>query len=252
MERTSLGMLRRGHLAVFLVLSSVNGLGCSIKFQHGDLDPPAIQEQRGLLNHSNDAEGLDRRVGWGRFSVFAIPLVPIYVVGDDGQEFMLQVRDALELAGYEPIAVEPGESVDGPVFRCHFGETSFSNYTWIFPFVPTWGSITVTAELIDADGTSLWSQEFTGKGSWFNLFNGYTSSAKQSVTEILNDMIQSLTAEDFQLALSSAKPRSSPSETVAETPSPTESSSESGPDGLPAVSSEPSDDTQPSPPQDAE
>ncbi len=165
---------------------------------------------------------------------------------------MLQVRDALELAGYEPIAVEPGESVDGPVFRCHFGETSFSNYTWIFPFVPTWGSITVTAELIDADGTSLWSQEFTGKGSSFNLFNGYTSSAKQSVTQILNDMIQSLTAEDFQLALSSAKPRSSPSETVAETPSPTESSSESGPDGLPAVSSELSDDTQPSPPQEAE
>ena len=49
MERVFLGMLRRSHLAVFLVLSSVNGLGCSIKFQHGDLNPPASQEQRGLF-----------------------------------------------------------------------------------------------------------------------------------------------------------------------------------------------------------
>ena len=233
MERVSFGMLRRRYVAAFLVLSFVNGLGCSIKFQHGNLDPPAIQEQRGLLHHSNDAEGLDRRVGWGRFTVFAIPLVPIYVVGDDGQEFMLQVRDALELAGYEPIAVEPDEPVDGPVFRCHFGETSFSNYTWIFPFVPTWGSITVTAELIDADGTILWSQNFTGDGSTLNFFNGYNSSAKQSVTELLNAMIQSLAAEDFQLALSRGRSHSSPRQTAADPPAPLESSRGSGAEGLP-------------------
>ncbi len=210
MEKRSSTRRHWSRLTIFLVITSVSGLGCSIKFQHGDLDPPALQAQRGRLNHANDAEGLDKRVGWGRFTVFAIPIVPIYVVGDDGQEFMLQVRDALELAGYEPIAVEPDKPVDGPVLRCHFGETSFLNYTWLFPLVPTWGSLTVTAELLDADGTSLWSQKFTGDGSTLNFFNGYNSSAKQSVTEILNDMIQSLVAEDFQRALASAKSDSSP------------------------------------------
>ncbi len=243
-------MLRLEHLAVFLLLAAVNGFGCAITFQHGDLDSPAVQAQRGPLHHSSDADGLDRRVGWGRFTVFAIPIVPIYVMGDDGQTFMRQVRDALEVAGYEPIAVSPGEAVDAPVLYCKFGDTSFSNYTWLFPFVPTWGSITATATLVQPDGTILWSQQFTGDGFTANFFNGYNSSAKQSVTEILNAMILALVTEDFRLALSSGS-RSSPPEMRAEL-SPTESGGESEASGLPEVSSEPSDDVQPSPTQDPE
>lgn len=204
--------------------------GCSITLKHGTLEAPEVARS-GPLHYEDRSQGLAGRAGWGRGTVFAIPFVPIYIKGDDDQVFMEQVRDALEVAGYQPVVVASGTPTQDPLLRCDV-EASFSNYTWLFPIVPTWGSMEVRARLVDGDGDAVWSQEFKGTGFTLNFFNGYTSAARQSMTEVLDDLIQALAGEEFAVALAGAQPAPA----LAEEPPP---------EPAPPVSAEPPSATEP-------
>ncbi len=146
-------------------------------------------------------EGIDGRVGWGRFTVFYIPLIPIHITGDDNAEVASQIQTALEKAGYSVTSAAPESERSGPVLRGDVETFWFNNYTWFFPIVPTWGNIDIKLRLESADGKSLWSRTFHGGGSTFNFFNGYTIAANEAMNQILNDMVTEFASEDLQRVL---------------------------------------------------
>jgi len=159
--------------------------------------PAPARTRSGVVATAPSATGIDGHVGWGRFTVFAIPIVPVYVTGDANAEVMAQVRDALVKAGYKPTTGAPGK---GKVLTCHVEKISYNNYTWLFPIVPTWGSITLRTNL-SSGGNVLWSHQSSGSGSTFNFFDGYTSANSKAMTEALNDMVTAFAGDDFNAAL---------------------------------------------------
>lgn len=137
--------------------------------------------------------------------MFAIPLVPIYITGDDNQKVAAEVHEALRVAGYtvRTVASEAAEP-DGAVLKGHVDKFWFSNYTWLFPFVPTWGDIEITLMLQSSTERSLWSHSFKGHGFSANFFNGYTSAAGKAMTTVLNEMISAFTSDEFRRGFETA------------------------------------------------
>lgn len=190
--------------AAVLVLA---GSGCTINLQHGKLNPTSraytdsINLSKAATGSEHQRKGADGTVGWGRATLFAIPLIPVHVVGNGNEEVMKEIQDALTQVGYHVQDVDNGAPVSGKVLVCRVDKFRFSNYTWLFPIVPTWGRITLQTSLLGPDRHVLWSHQFTGSGMTLNFFDGYTSSAKSSMTKILNQMIKAFSSDEFHKAL---------------------------------------------------
>lgn len=189
-------------VGVTLMMIIVFGSGCSVALKHEPLTAPA-RTYSDQIAVSKRAEGIDGKVGWGRFTVFYIPLVPIYIEGGDGNEqVMEQIRDALRRVGYKIAVVDgPATSFPTPVLHCKVEEFWFNNYTWVFPFVPTWGKIRLTVTLTARDGQAVWSRTFSGDGFTLNFTDGYSIAANESMQKILDDMVREFSGEEFHRVL---------------------------------------------------
>lgn len=185
-----------------LALFWIAGLsGCSItQLQHTELQTPA-ELQLGEVYVNERATGFTGgRVGWGRITVFSIPIVPIHIKSDEAMDLMRVVRDALSTAGYE--AYLAGAAKRGPVLAAGVDEVRFNNYTWFAPIiVPTWGRISVTLTLESAGGNTLWERSFKEKGTTFNFTDGYNIAATKIVTRLADSMVEAFSSDDFRLAL---------------------------------------------------
>ena len=210
-------------MAVLAALLTLLTSGCSVtSLQHEGLSSATVQRD-GKLSLSNNAEGLDgSKVGWGRFTPFAIPIVPIYIGGDESEQFMQLVKEALEIAGYTVTldtspADEVAESLKTagyqvtkkpaissqklPVLKAVVKKMRYSNYTWLAPLVPTWGGVDTTLTLVNHQGEALWGETFDGSGFTFNFFNGYNIASQESMSEVLDKMVVSFGSDAFFLAL---------------------------------------------------
>ncbi|MBL9130970.1 MAG: hypothetical protein JNG86_07215 [Verrucomicrobiaceae bacterium] len=191
MKHTTHISLRRSILAIAIAIA---GTSCSINMQHKPLKDPAVRRS-GAVSTALAATGIDGRVGWGTFTAFFIPIVPVHVEGDGNRAVMSFVNEALKKAGYD---VRGGGS-GGKVLQCD-ANLSYWNYTWLFPIVPTWGSSALNVSLVE-NGQVLWSKKFKGRGATLNFFNGYTSSNRQAMTKVLNEMVDAFASDDFRAAL---------------------------------------------------
>ena len=142
-----------------ILVAMLTGSGCSVALKPQPLSPP-VQTYSDQIAVSRRAEGLEGKVGWGHFTIFYIPLVPIYIEGGDGNEQVMdQIRAALEQVGYKVSMVDGSEtSLPTPILRCKVEKFWFNNYTWFFPIVPTWGEVRLTLSLLSRDGKLLWSR----------------------------------------------------------------------------------------------
>ena len=195
-----------------LLLSALAGLtflfaGCSINMQHTALLAPpttrsgTVNLEAAAKGTTSCPEGAGGRVGWGRITLFGIPCVPIHVDGDGNAALALQIQDALAAAGYQPQLIDPGSTASGKVLNCEVEKFRFSNYTYFFPIVPTWGGVDLKLHLVGADHTVLWTHDYQGGGSTLNFFNGYTSSCKSAMTQVLNKMTRDFAGDEFYKAL---------------------------------------------------
>ena len=184
-------------LAVFWI-STLSG--CSItQLQHEDLEKP-VHHQSGVVNVEPRATGFSGgRVGWGRITLFSIPVVPIHINSDEASDLMSVVRDALTTAGYTPTLTDSPQIT--PVLKAHVDRVRFNNYTWLVPLVPTWGRINVTLRLESSGGEVLWERPFEGKGTSFDFTDGYNKASIKSVTRLANSMVEAFTTQDFGEAL---------------------------------------------------
>jgi hypothetical protein len=184
-------------LAMLLVLSLS---GCSItQLQHTELQIPE-NLQSGQVYVEERATGFTGgRVGWGRVTVFSIPVVPIHIHSDEAIDLMQVVQDSLSTAGYA--AHTAGSSQGEVVLAAHVNEVRFNNYTWFVPIIPTWGRISVTLTLESASGHVLWEKLFESKGTTYNFTDGYNIAATKIVTQLADNMVEAFTSLDFSQAL---------------------------------------------------
>lgn len=197
---TSISVSTRRLTVLLVGISTLCLSGCSItQLQHDELQEPE-ELQSGVVNVESVATGFTGgRVGWGRITIFYIPVVPIHIHSDEASDLMDVVQNALTTAGYTA-RTEDGLQ-PGPVLKAHVDKARFNNYTWVAPIVPTWGRLEVTLRLDSASGEVLWEKSFIGKGSTLNFTDGYNIAATKSVTRLANSMVEAFSAPDFGEAL---------------------------------------------------
>jgi outer membrane lipopolysaccharide assembly protein LptE/RlpB len=200
---------RLGLCSALLLLVLLPLAACTIALKDRPLD--GLQAaSAGALQTAPSAVGIPGRVGWARITLFAIPVVPIFVVDGStpsstntraeiaNREVMKQVRRALAHAGYE-VTDAPAVAA-GRTLECNVERFKFNNYTWIVPIVPAWGSARLTLTVRDSAGAALWTQSFEGDGFSLNPFDGFSGAANQSMREILNAMVPAFQSPEFRSA----------------------------------------------------
>jgi len=174
--------------------------GCSITPSHKELKAPATRAQ-GSVATAGSATGMPNgKVGWGRITIFAIPVAPVHVEGDASRETMNFVRDALTTAGYTVSTVEASARAPGPVLTVGIKQYKFNNYTWLAPLIITWGRIELDASLRDTNNHVLWSKSYLGKGTSVHITKGFTNSAEKCMTRVLDQMVVDFSSPAFAAA----------------------------------------------------
>jgi hypothetical protein len=189
--------------------------GCSITPMHKELKIPA-QLAHGSVATAGSATGMPSgKVGWGRITLFAIPVAPVHVEGDASRDTMIFVGDALKTAGYTVSTVETGTHAPGPLLTVGIRQYKFNNYTWLAPLMFTWGTVELDATLRGADDQLLWTKRYTGKGTSLNITQGFTGSASKCMTRVLNQMVVDFSSPAFTGALLAGAPATRETDEVA-------------------------------------
>lgn len=175
--------------------------GCSIQMPRdtGELAQPGL----GVVTTKAKAEGIEGKAGWGRFTPFYIPIVPVYVEGDANELVMEQVRKSLRASGNAVAVTTESGTYEGPVVNAKVEQFWFNNYTYFFPLVPTWGNVAILVTVDTKDGAQLWRKTFEGNGFTLNFFNGYTSSSDQSWEKIAAEMTAAFSTPEFKAMFAS-------------------------------------------------
>lgn len=148
----------RGHI---LIIASISFLSaCNATLNPQVKSPNERPQFHDKLAANDIAYGMPSPIGYGRFSLFAIRTTPIRVSnGDPAKLLMDEFKDALEARGYEVAA--PTEAPAAPIFECRVRRFEFTNFTWLFPLVFTWGDIELDLALTDSDGNDLWTRSYS-------------------------------------------------------------------------------------------
>jgi hypothetical protein len=153
------------------------------------------RQASGQLAASRTARYMPETVGHGRFTVFAIPVVPVKITNGPGDQLVMDsIRQTLRAAGYN--VVDATQPKSAPFLECRVTKFDFNNYTWLFPIVPTWGSINMEIVLSDANGSLLWAHAYHGS-SW-NLSFSFNQAVNKAMAEVLDHFAKDATDPAFQ------------------------------------------------------
>lgn len=192
-------------------------VGCatsnSIDIGHEDLAPPpaSFTDELALERVAEDRRGNRSRIGRTTFSVFAITSGSVKSDSPLEEEVVREVAHALEAAGYRVTLVDtvPEDTVI-PWVTISIEEFAFTNYTWLSPYIRTWGDIALQVVLRDPNGTVLLEESFRGSGSsnCLDVTCGFSEASRRAMTELLNQVVTAAGSERFRLAFegSSAAP----------------------------------------------
>lgn len=175
---------------------------CAVTIKQTPINGPD-GSPKGEIRAAGKVSGLPgSKVGWGRITLFAIPVAPIYIKGDDAALVMGRVHDALRKAGYNVSVADTAAQAAGPTLKCNVTHFRYSNYTWLAPIVPTWGEIELDVSLHDVNDNVIWTKHFEGDGFTMNFTDGYTIAANESLDEILEQMVVAFSSPEFVAQLS--------------------------------------------------
>lgn len=176
--------------------------GCSVKLKTGDLEAVenSLQEQLAVCDK---AEKMKNEVGYGSFTLFAIPVAKVTVEGDARKEMARVIKETVEHAGYETVVVEkPSDSPDIPTIEVCVNKCFFYNYTWLAPIVFNWGNIEMKVTVKDPQGKTLWKKDYKGAG--MGLYD-FDPTFNMALNKILNQLAFDITSPEFQEAVFGAQ-----------------------------------------------
>ncbi len=171
---------------------------CTVRLDHKPLNKPAVSHS-GVVKVTQTADGVAARVGWGTFTVFAIPVAPAYFESAASELVMKGVGDALASAGYSPSFTNTRGG--GKQIICTVKDPSYRNYTYFFPIVFTWGGLTLDVSVVNSAGATVWKH--SARGGSFNVypFGGFEAAGRASFTKALNALTSEFAGEEFAAAI---------------------------------------------------
>jgi len=174
--------------------------GCSVRLQPR---VPTVEGCPGAgisVAAEEAAKGMPDPIGHGTFTLFAIKVASVTVKGGEGDKAVMNsIKETMKSGGYT--VVDSDESEEGPVLEVKVRDFDFTNYTWGFPIVPTWGKIRLEMALVSKDGQTKWRQDYSG-GSW-NLWFSFSSAVNRSMAKVLTEFAEDMSKPEFRQACSS-------------------------------------------------
>ncbi len=161
------------------------------------------------------------RIGRPTLSLFAIPAGSVTAGQPFGNEVARLVVSALEWAGYDVEVVDPGDPAprSSPTLAVAIEEFFFKNYTWLYPFIKTWGDIRLRVTLYDANQEVAFERTYSAEGesSCGDVECGFFEATTDALTDVLNQIVQGSSSREFRVAFEQP-PAASPPEEVAAPP----------------------------------
>ena len=209
---------------IFSLLASLTGVGillllsgCAsvppVDIRHYSLNDSAVRFSDTILlrDRADDLREDSSSIGQTTWSVLAVPSGDVHTVSPLGVEVAQEVAQALASAGYSVKFVESFDNAtsDHPRMDISIREFDFTNYTWLAPYIRTWGDITLDIALSDRRGTVVYEETFSGEGSSNcpDYGCGYVEAAGRAMTEILNQVIAASSNKSFRLAFEASPQR---------------------------------------------
>lgn len=190
---------------VLIVLAILGGTGCSVKFQPGI--PEGVAQVGGIpLAAEAKAHDMPAVIGAGRFTVFAIKVADVTIKNGDGDRLVMDaIKATLVANGYSIVDAAQNGGQSLPILSGVVRRFSFSNYTWMFPIVPTWGGIDIDLRLEDRERRELWQKSYS-ESSW-NLWMSFGSAVNSAMGKILDEFAKDIAGPDFQGAIETVAAR---------------------------------------------
>ena len=145
-------------------------------------------------------------IGQKTATLFAIPNGSVETTNPVGIEIVMQVKEALESAGYQiTLADAPSAgSVPANILKVQINEFHFRNYSWFAPLFFTWGNIALTLTLENPEGKVLFARTFQESGNSYRPFEGgFDVAITEALTKILNQIVNVSSTQEFRQALKS-------------------------------------------------
>jgi hypothetical protein len=159
-----------------------------------------------MQEQADDRRENPGQIGQKTATLFAIPNGSVETTNPVGIEVVMQVKEALESAGYQITLAEAPYSGPLPtnILKVQINEFHFKNYNWLAPLFFTWGNIALTLTLENPEGKVLFSKTFQQSGNSYRPFEGgFDIAIKEALTEILNQIVNVSSTEEFRQALKS-------------------------------------------------
>jgi len=193
--------------AIFLsLMGCVGSGGTQVHIAHDALSTPTQSFSESIVMQKSADDGrMVGRIGHATFSLFAIESGDVTSTVPLTEEVVTQVSQALESLGYQVTLVDSTHPAPNPSssLKVRINEFYFKNYNWLWPIVPTWGSIGLELTLHNPDGKMVYEKLFRGSGNSFCLTGGcaFGAATKEALTEVLNKIVAACSSEEFRQAL---------------------------------------------------
>lgn len=193
--------------AIFLcVMGCVGSGGTQVQIAHDALSTPKQSFSESIvMQKSADDRRMGGRIGHATTTVFAIESGDVTSTAPLTEEVVTQVKQALESLGYQVTLVDSTHPVPNPssILKVRINKFYFQNYNWIWPIVPTWGSIALALTIQNPDGKVLYDKSFSGSGNSYCLTGecAFETATKEALTEVLNKIVEACSSEEFRQAL---------------------------------------------------
>lgn len=189
-----------------IVLLSIFVLaGCStMVITHGELIQPTYKYSEKIGVYSRTEGRHITNIGTRKMPYLAwIPVGAIQSQVPINHQVMNDIKSVLERTGYEVSMAKHSELRTQPTINCIIHRFGFKNYPMFFPVCVWSGRIVLEVQLLSCNGQVFWDKEFEAGGMGGGLAS-YDKAINKATTDILNDMVEAFSNEEFHQALLSA------------------------------------------------
>lgn len=201
---------RFGSLGILALILAISGCAHeSITLSHNPLSGRAerFDEPLAVGRRAEDLRDNRSRIGRSTVTVFAFTGGSIHTMRPVEERVVQLIAEALETIGYQVNLVDsPSAVADTPAMNVTIEKFSFQNYTWLWPYVPTWGEIILGVDLRDPKGNVVFEKSFAGSGrsSSMEESGGFLKATREAMTEILEEILTAAVSDEFRIAFEAA------------------------------------------------
>jgi len=203
--------------------------GCrttTAEVSHGQLAPPLHPARLALAVGDLAKDGRfqpfspPERIGQHTSTALGIPVGEVRAPEPLCEILRPCMRQCLELSGYRLVDADPearqaegdarahpSAAATGPVLRGRIRKFEFTDYAWFWPMRAEPGQIEYELTLKDPGGEEIWSRRIVADagGGRYCQEDGFEPLIHRAVTDLLNQVIDAVSSDEFKLALIDAR-----------------------------------------------